>query len=77
MVLHLDADLYSSTLYVLTTLALVLLPGDLLLFDEFASVLHEFRALDDFVGSFPFGYELIDTNNNFEQVCLKLKTKEA
>jgi hypothetical protein len=75
LVLHLDADLYSSTLYVLTTLAPVLHPGDLLLFDEFASVLHEFRALDDFVRAFYLDYELIAANNNFEQVCLKVNEK--
>ena len=73
--MHLDADLYSSTLYVLATLASVLYPGDLLLFDEFCSTLHEFRALDDFVRAFYFEYELIDASNNFEQVFLKVKAK--
>jgi hypothetical protein len=52
-----------------------LYPGDLLLFDEFCSTLHEFRALDDFVRAFYLEYELIDANNNFEQVCLKVKAK--
>jgi hypothetical protein len=49
----LDADLYSSTLFVLTTLAPFLRQGDLLVFDEFNSPRHEFRALCDFTRSYP------------------------
>jgi hypothetical protein len=72
MVVHLDADLYSSTLFALTSLATILRPGDLLFFDEFASPTSEFRALEDFVKAYLVKYELLGAVNNFNRVCLKL-----
>lgn len=63
-VIHLDADLYSSTLYVLTMLAPRLLPGDILLFDEFAVPNHEFLALRNFTESYRVKYEVIGSRNN-------------
>lgn len=71
LVLHLDADLYSSTLFVLSSVAGLLRPGDLLFFDEFATPTDEFRAFDDFARAFFFRYQLIGAVNNFNQVCLK------
>jgi O-methyltransferase len=71
LVLHLDADLYSSTLFVLTSVSRLVIPGDLLFFDEFATPTDEFRAFDDFARAFLFRYELIGAVNNLNQVCLK------
>lgn len=51
--IHLDADLYSSTTYVLARFEPFLKPGDILLFDEFGYLsLHEFRAWMDHVSAF-------------------------
>lgn len=49
LVVHLDADLYSSTIFVLTELRPWLVPGTVLLFDEIFDRNHELKALDEFI----------------------------
>jgi O-methyltransferase len=71
-VLHLDADLYSSTLFALTMLAPYLKKGDVLFFDEFNVPNHEFAAWSDFVRSYYIKYEVVGAVNNFYQTCFKI-----
>jgi O-methyltransferase len=71
-VLHLDADLYSSTLFALTSMAPYLREGDILLFDEFNIPNHEFAAWNDFIRSYYFKYEVMGAVNNFYQVAMKI-----
>jgi O-methyltransferase len=52
LVIHNDSDLYSSTLYTLARLNDIMVPGTIIIFDEFASPLHEFRALNDYLSAF-------------------------
>jgi hypothetical protein len=72
-IIMLDADLYSATLYVLTSLAPYLKHGDIIFFDEFSVPTHEFKAYIDFVESFYVDLELIAAANNYYFVAFKVK----
>lgn len=74
-VIHLDADLFSSTLFVLTTVHPHLTKGDLLIFDEFNVPNHEFLAFECYTKSFYVDYEMIGAVNNYLQVAIKLTKK--
>lgn len=72
LILMMDADLYSSTLYVLTSLANYLKPGDIIFFDEFNVPAHEYLAFTDFVRSYYVKYEVIGAVSNFYQIAVKI-----
>lgn len=71
--IHLDADLFSSTLFTLSQLYRFLKPGDILLFDEFAVPQHEFLAFKIFTESFYVDYDVIGAANNYLFVAVKIK----
>lgn len=71
--IHLDADLFSSTIFTLSQLYRFLKPGDILLFDEFAVPQHEFLAFKIFTESFYVDYDVIGAANNYLFVAVKLK----
>lgn len=64
-VIMLDADLYSATLYVLTSLAPFLKKDDIIFFDEFLVPTHEFKAFHDFLQAWPVRMELAAAANNY------------
>jgi len=73
---HIDADLYSSTLFVLTSLARRLRPGDIVLFDEMGSLRfphHEFRAFEDYVSAYGAGFRVLGATANYRQVAVRLE----
>jgi hypothetical protein len=72
-VIHMDADLYTATLYVLTLMTPYLKAGDVIFFDEFNVPMHEFKAFTEWSQSFYIDYEIIGTVNNFYQLALKIK----
>lgn len=72
-VIHLDADLYSSTLYVLTQLTPYLRSGDIFFFDEFNVPMHEFKAFNEWSQSFYIKYKVLGAVNNFYQVAIILE----
>ena len=71
-VIHMDADLYSSTLYVLTKLLPILKKDDIIIFDEFGVPTHEFKAFTEIVSSYKLKFEIIGAVNNYLQIAIKL-----
>ncbi|NQV16409.1 macrocin O-methyltransferase [bacterium] len=76
LIIHNDADLYSSTLYVLTSADDIIVPGTIIIFDEFSSMLHEFRALEDYCSAYLRKFEIvaatISSNNYYEQIAIRM-----
>lgn len=68
-IIHLDADLYSSTLFTLHQLLPFLRKGDLILFDEFNVPMHEFKAYLEFTESSYTKLKPIAAVNNFYQIA--------
>jgi len=64
-VIHMDADLYSATLYTLTTMAPYLKKGDIIFFDEFCVPTHEFLAVKNFTESYYIDLKPIGAVNNY------------
>jgi hypothetical protein len=72
-VIHLDADLYSSTLFVLLHLAPVLRANDLLIFDEFHCVVDEFRAFINFLEAYPLPHRVVARSPDWVQTVIRLE----
>ena len=73
MVVHMDADLYSSTLFVLTQLHPFLRKGDIIFFDEFNVPMHEYKAFTEWTKSFYIDYEVLGAVNNYYQVAILIR----
>ena len=71
-VIHLDADLYSSTAFTLSQLYPYLKAGDVILFDEFNVALHEFKAYHEFINNFYVNMKPIAAVNNFYQTAFQV-----
>ena len=72
-VIMMDADLFTATLYTLTSLAPFLKKGDIILFDEFSVPTHEFMAYKHFIDSFYLELEPIGVINNYYFIAFKVK----
>jgi len=72
-IIHLDADLFSSTLFVLTSFAPFLRKGDILMFDEFNVPNHEFFAFRIFCDAYYIKTRLVGAVNNYFQVALMVE----
>lgn len=72
LVIHCDADLYSSTIYALAMLDRFITAGTIVIFDEFYDARHEFRALLDYCAGFRRRYRLIAATKTFEQAAVEI-----
>ena len=68
-VIHLDADLFSATIFTLSQLYPYLNKGDIILFDEFNVANHEYFAYKIFTEAFYVKLKPIAAINNFYQVA--------
>jgi hypothetical protein len=71
-IIHMDADLYTSTLYVLTSIYPYLKKGDIIFFDEFNVPMHEYKAFDEWCKAFYIEYEVLGAVNNMYQIAFKI-----
>ena len=78
LVVHFDADLYSTTLYGLATVDSVLLAGIgsyVAVFDEFSSAADEYRAFRDYVAAFRRSYRVLGhVGRSFNQAAISIFT---
>ncbi len=73
LVIHNDSDLYSATLYVLTLMNDYIASDTIVIFDEFYSVMDEFRALIDYCSAYMRDYEVLAATSNHTQVAIRFK----
>jgi len=67
--IHMDADLYSATIFSLSQLYPYIKKGDIILFDEFNVPLHEFKAYQEFTEAFYIQLKPVAAVNNFYQTA--------
>lgn len=69
--IHVDCDLYSSTMYVLLHLDQLIKPGSFIIFDEFEDIMNEFRAFLDFQEISGRQFNVIGATEHFRQVAMQ------
>lgn len=72
-IFHMDADLYRSTIYPMMVFGPKVQVGDIIIFDEFADSVHEFRAFEDFCAVFNCEVDLIGATKGFTQSAFRVK----
>jgi hypothetical protein len=74
LVLNMDADLYSSTRFVLGTLREEIVPGTIIIFDEFCDRMHELRAFDEFLRETGMKFRALGATRTLEHVAFERTT---
>ena len=79
IVVHVDADLYSSTLFVLLSMHHYLTEGDVIMFDDFLDPLGEFMAFNNYCQAFRLKPKLISAvkyRGLFDKVAFMVTNNE-
>lgn len=71
LILHLDADIYSAGLFVLTQFDSFIKSGTIIIFDDFLSVTHDFRALEDYCSAYLRSYTVLGMTGGLHQVAIR------
>jgi hypothetical protein len=79
LVVHFDADLYSSTLYAMMNLDRFVTPGTIFLFDEFSarSYTDEFAALQDYCTACYRDYTVLAMRTDLAKVAIEIRDARA
>ena len=72
LVVSMDADLYTSTSYTLSTLCPYLRSGDIIFFDDFSHPGHEFLAYWEFIRSFRMKLKVLGIADGFRRVAFQI-----
>ena len=74
--IHIDADLYSSAKTILDTLTFRIVPGTVIVFDEFFNYpgwqQHEFKAFNEFIATTGYAFQYLTYANRGFSVGVKL-----
>ena len=73
VVVHIDCDIYASTLFVLTCLNRWLVPSSIVVFDEFYIVQHEYAAWRDFSQAYWRDARALCFTPGYKQVALVME----
>jgi O-methyltransferase len=74
LVINIDCDLYSATLYVLTMLDRYFQPGTMIIFDDFYSMSHEFKAFVDYDRSFARKWRAVGRMPHCVKAAIEIRT---
>ena len=74
--LHVDCDLYSSTRTIFAALGDRLIPGSVIVFDEYFNYTgwrqHEYKAFQEYLASSERRYEYLSLVPQHQQVCVRI-----
>lgn len=74
LIINMDADLYSSTIFVLHSVRDWIRPGTLIYFDEFHIAEHEPRAFDDFVAETGLRFRVRGADRSLTHVLFECRS---